>query len=370
MAAMPMVGVYKRPLPSPPAIDFASHQGKIFICACDLPTVMLGPWRWFDESMLDCCEPLENVKLKGISFGKLVCLGHCVGAKVEAFHANQTTIEEFRKQLIRCSTSDDCYIISSYHRGTFKQIGSRFMLVSRPHREPGMLYTVSCNHYNWIGVARYLLDDFPLLLRSDDVKDIEKVLSVFFTSLPSNFGDFVKWTVQVRNQEDGGRNMSPEEKARLFVKEEVLKQLQETSLFSHVATFLASANSCCRKLPGLLNEEKGIAARACCRGAEILSGKHVLTNVYRCQETCVKTLKTNNDMDMGDDIPAALLLALPSETWSGIKDDDLLQEMCSLASTTSLPTLLQEEVLHLRRQLHVLRKCRENKIEDVGLSFS
>ncbi|KAM7257368.1 hypothetical protein ACFE04_013109 [Oxalis oulophora] len=37
---------------------------------------------------------------------------------------------------------------------------------------------------------------------SDDVKDIGKVLSVFFASLSSNFGHFVKWTVEVVDQED------------------------------------------------------------------------------------------------------------------------------------------------------------------------
>lgn len=79
------------------------------------------PWRWFDESMLDCCEPLEKVKAKGISFEKVACLAHCAGAKVEAFRSNQTNIDEFRKYVIACSTSDDCHIISSYNRATFKQ---------------------------------------------------------------------------------------------------------------------------------------------------------------------------------------------------------------------------------------------------------
>ncbi|KAI3749673.1 hypothetical protein L2E82_20289 [Cichorium intybus] len=80
-----------------------------------------GPWRWFDESMLDCYAPLEKVKAKGISFGKVVCLAHCARAKVEAFRTNQSNIDEFRKHLIACSTSDDCPVISSYNRATFKQ---------------------------------------------------------------------------------------------------------------------------------------------------------------------------------------------------------------------------------------------------------
>lgn len=87
-----------------------------------------GPWRWFDESMLDCCEPLEKVKAEGISFGKVVCLAHCSGAKVEAFRTNQSNIDDFRKHVISCSTSDDCHLISSYNRGTFKQASFNFNL--------------------------------------------------------------------------------------------------------------------------------------------------------------------------------------------------------------------------------------------------
>ncbi|THG17150.1 hypothetical protein TEA_008633 [Camellia sinensis var. sinensis] len=45
--------------------------------------------------MLDCCEPLEKVKATGVSFGKLVCLVHCYGARVEAFRTNQSTIDDF-----------------------------------------------------------------------------------------------------------------------------------------------------------------------------------------------------------------------------------------------------------------------------------
>ncbi|KAF9608183.1 hypothetical protein IFM89_007569 [Coptis chinensis] len=121
---MAMAGLYRRVLPSPPAIDFSSSEGKkLFSEAlergtmegffklisyfqtqsepayCGLATLSVvlnalaidpgrkwkGPWRWFDESMLDCCEPLDKVKAEGITFGKVACLAHCAGAKVEAF---------------------------------------------------------------------------------------------------------------------------------------------------------------------------------------------------------------------------------------------------------------------------------------------
>ncbi|KAG6724393.1 glutathione gamma-glutamylcysteinyltransferase 1-like isoform X3 [Carya illinoinensis] len=504
---MAMAGLYRRVLPSPPAIDFASHEGKkLFIEAiqsgtmegfyrlisffqtqsepayCGLASLSMvlnslaidpgrkwkGPWRWFDESMLDCCEPLEKVKVTGISFGKLVCLAHCAGAKVEAFRTNQSTLEDFRKHVMRCSVSDDCHVISSYDRLALKQTGSGhfspiggyhvgrdmalvldvarfkypphwvplsllweamgyvdkstgqqrgFMLISRPHREPGLLYTLSCKNESWVGIAKYLMDDVSLLLKSADVKDIENVLSLIFTSLPSNFGEFIKWIAEVRRREDGDQSLSPEEKARVNVKEEVLKQVQETGLFKHVSAFLSSANSCCRNLPLLSHQDNfpDIAASVCCQGAEILAGISGASGEYCCRETCINCLKANGDKSVtvvsgtvvngksehgvdvlfpssqmkpgcccsvssnyigihpaSNDVLTALLLALPPETWSGIKNEKVLLEISSLALTENLPTLLQEEqVLHLRRQLYLLKRCQENKVDvDLGAPLS
>lgn len=43
--------------------------------------VWKGVWRWFDESMLDCCTPLEKVQMEGITLGKVGCLARCNGAE-------------------------------------------------------------------------------------------------------------------------------------------------------------------------------------------------------------------------------------------------------------------------------------------------
>ncbi|KAF7818450.1 glutathione gamma-glutamylcysteinyltransferase 1 [Senna tora] len=486
---MAMAGLYRRLLPSPPAVEFASSEGKqLFLEAiqngtmegfyrlvsyfqtqsepayCGLATLSMvlnalaidpgrkwkgthifheteitisfsmfysRPWRWFDESMLDCCEPLEKVKARGISFGKLVCLAHCAGAKVEAFHANQSSVDEFRKYVKSCSTSDDCHVISSYHRAALKQTGTGhfspiggyhagkdmalildvarfkypphwvpltllwegmnyadettgqsrgFMLISRPHRDPGMLYTLSCKHESWISIAKFLMDDVPHLLKSDDVKDVHKVLSVVVTSLPSNFGEFIKWVAEIRRREDGGPSLSAEEKARLSIKAEVLKQVQETQLFKHVASFLL--NSCCglSSISGHWDTLPDIAASVCCQGAQILGGKLSSSAVYCCRETCMKCLKAEGDKPITmvcgtniemhpatSDVLTVLLLSLPSTTWAGIKDVHLLKKIDGLVSIDNLPTLLQEEVLHLRRQLQLLKRCQENKVdEDLG----
>ncbi|BAT85549.1 hypothetical protein VIGAN_04310700 [Vigna angularis var. angularis] len=287
-----------------------------------------------------------------------------------------------------------------------------FLLVSRPHREPGLLYTLSCKHESWINIAKFLIDDVPLLLKSEDVKDVHQVVSIIVSSLPSKSEQFIKWVAEIRRREDGGPSLSTEEKARLAIKEEVLKQVQETGLFKYVASFLS--NSCSRESPDDTDALPVIAASICCQGAEILAGKPWSQAGYSCQVTCMKCLKaeddkpitmvsgtvvngnteqgvdvlipsssrklcsncsrTSNYMRMhpaSTDVLTVLLLSLPSTTWTGIKDEQLLTEIHSLVSTENLPSLLQEEVLHLRRQLQLLKRCQEGKVDqDLGAPHS
>ncbi|KAL6527705.1 Glutathione gamma-glutamylcysteinyltransferase 1 [Orobanche minor] len=482
---MAMAGLYRRILPSPPAIDFASTEGKkLFTEAihngtmegffklisyfqtqsepayCGLASLSMvlnalaidpgrkwkvkcntGPWRWFDENMLDCCEPLEKVKDKGISFGKVICLAHCAGATVEAFRTNQSTIDDFRKYVMTCSSSDDCHVISSYHRGTFNQTGTGhfspiggyhaekdmalildvarfkypphwvplgllweamdtvdettglhrgFMLVSRRQRAPALLYTLSCKHESWTTTAKYLMDDVPVLLSSDNMKDVKKVLSTVFTSLPSDFAEFIKWVAEIRRKEDGAQGLSEEEKGRLTIKEEVLKQVQETGLYKHVMDILSSEKPVCRmkQVSNPHDNLPKIAASVCCQGAGFLTGKSGSLDRFCCRETCVRCYRAVNGekpvtvvsgtvvhdngeqgVDMlvplsqtdhngcslgacgysgmhpaSNDVLTALLLAMPPETWCGIKDERVLEEISRLVSTESLHPLLQEEV--------------------------
>ncbi|CAN7027974.1 unnamed protein product [Brassica oleracea var. botrytis] len=503
---MAMTSVYRRSLPSPPAIDFSSPEGKkIFnealqkgtmegffklisyfqtqsepaYCGLASLSVVLnalsidpgrkwkGPWRWFDESMLDCCEPLEVVKEKGITFGKLVRLAHCSGAKVEAFRTSQSTIDDFRKFVVTCSVSDNFHMISSYDRGVFKQVTScrhncgtflvmlmgfltkslsqtgsghfspiggynaerdmalildvarfkypphwvplqllweamdtivkltgkhrGFMLISRPHREPGLLYTLTCKDESLISIAKYLKEDVPRLVSSQHVDTVEKILSVVFKSLPSKFNQFIRWVAEIRITEDVNQHLSAEEKSRLNLKQVVLKEVHETELFKHISKFFSSMD-----YEDILTYS---AAKACCQGAEILSG--CSSKGFCCQETCVKCVKGSGEAEgtvvtgvvvrngneqrvdllapatqtdcecgpkanypAGEDVFTVLLLALTPQTWLGITDQALMHEMKQLVSMASLPTMLQEEVLHLRRQLQLLKRCQENKEEE------
>ncbi|GAU48425.1 hypothetical protein TSUD_405550 [Trifolium subterraneum] len=374
---MAMSGLYRRLLPSPPAIDFGSSQGKT---------------RSKPES-------------SQISFDNLVSLAHCTRAKVEAFHASHSSIDDFRKYAIKCSTSDDCHVIASYHRKALKQTGAghyspiggyhagkdmvlvldvaRFKYppywVPLTHLWEGMSYIneftgksrgsiaanpvalgssfeqnknrmliplgESCKHESWNSIAKFLVDDVPYLLKLEDVKDISKVLSVIVTSLPSNFEEFIKWVTEIRRQEGGGPSLNEEEKTQGVVKEEILKQVQRTGLFKHVASFLS--HSCSGHTPSSSDGDN----------LPVISSVdgHTPTKSIRMHPASTNVL-------------TVLLLSLPSTTWDGITDEKLLREIHGLVSIENLPTLLQEEVLHLRRQLH---RFQEGKVDgDLGLPLS
>ncbi|CAK7349309.1 unnamed protein product [Dovyalis caffra] len=469
---MAVAGFYRRVLPSPPAIEFASPQGKqLFTEAleggtmnsffklisyyqtqsepafCGLASLAVvlnalaidpgrtwkGPWRWFDDSMLDCCEPLVKIKEKGITFGKVACLAHCNGAKVEAFRTNEITVDGFRRFVVSCNSSEDCYIVSSYHRRAFKQTGSGhfspiggyhagkdmvlildvarfkypphwvplellweamstideatghhrgFMIISRLDKAPSILYTLSCRYEGWSSVANYLSTEVPRLLKSEDVKDVDKVLSVVFKSPPADLREFIKWVAEVRRQDDGGIILSEEEKGRLSIKEEVLKQVQGTELFNYVTRWLVLEISTCQDaISGHTGALPEIAANVCSQGAKLLAGKFSSLDCMGFKKEDVKFLKndgeksvtvvsgtvftdgTEQGVDMlvplsqtkasslcdlcqngccgfhpsAGDVLTVLIFALPQNTWSSVKDEKLHAQIIRLVSIDNLP---------------------------------
>lgn len=163
----------------------------------------------------------------------------------------------------------------------------------------------------------------------------------------------------------------------------MLKRMQETDLYKHVTDTLTS-----EKLGGQIKQTlvhkdslPNIAATACCHGAGILTGKSGSPDRSCCQATGVRSYRainvdkpdavvsgngevvngngghgldtlvslsgTNTKSCMhptSNDVLTALLLALPPETWSGIKHKKTFEEVTSLVLTERLHPLLQEEV--------------------------
>jgi len=89
-----------------------------------------GNWRWFDDFMLDCCEPLEVVKMKGITLPKLSCLAKCNGANSILKYSSSISLNEFRNDVISVSSSTTetspirNVMIASYSRKILNQTGS------------------------------------------------------------------------------------------------------------------------------------------------------------------------------------------------------------------------------------------------------
>uniref|UniRef100_A0A0E0DRE6 glutathione gamma-glutamylcysteinyltransferase n=1 Tax=Oryza meridionalis TaxID=40149 RepID=A0A0E0DRE6_9ORYZ len=493
-AAAAVPSLYGRALPSPPAVEFASAEGRrLFAEAlqggtmqgffslvsvfqtqsepafCGLATLAVvlnalridpgrrwkGPWRWFDESMLDCCERLDTVRAEGITFGKVACLAHCSGADVRTFRAAQATLADLRRHLLRCASSQDCHLVASYHRkllgqtgtGHFSPIGGYhagqdmalildvarfkypphwiplpllweamntideatgllrgFMLISRKTEAPLLIRAVNCRDESWQSMAKYCIEVVPNLLRDNSVDNVLTILSRLVNHLPPNAGNFIKWVIEVRRQEEGGSSPSREANEMPFLKEKVLQQIRDTKLFQLVHKLQCSKQPCC-SCSSLTDEDSisQIAASVCCEATALLSGNLSSRDGLFSSETCSGCAQVNDDglknvitgkvvsegnghvdklspisstetcfcnstlsnetvnYPSNTDILTVLLLSLHPSTWLCIEDEKLKAEFQSLVSTDDLPDPLKLEILHLRRQLRYLKACREKE---------
>eukprot|EP00735_Rhodelphis_limneticus_P011404 TRINITY_DN4493_c0_g1::TRINITY_DN4493_c0_g1_i1::g.7317::m.7317 TRINITY_DN4493_c0_g1::TRINITY_DN4493_c0_g1_i1::g.7317 ORF type:complete len:540 (-),score=17.64,sp/Q9ZWB7/PCS2_ARATH/36.77/3e-70,Phytochelatin/PF05023.9/1.2e-75,Peptidase_C39_2/PF13529.1/0.15 TRINITY_DN4493_c0_g1_i1:108-1727(-) len=82
-----------------------------------------GPWRWFSEELLDCCTPLEKVKVDGVTMGEFVRLAVCNGAEATQFFGDSFTEDEFRQEIIRVANSSELFMVVSYCRTSLGQTG-------------------------------------------------------------------------------------------------------------------------------------------------------------------------------------------------------------------------------------------------------
>jgi len=98
-----------------------------------------GVWRWFNDDMLDCCEPLERVRQRGISLDRFCCLAKCNGAEVEMHRPTDPgeELESFRHRLIDAvSRVGGPVFVVAYSRKAFKQTGDgHYSPVAAYHEE-------------------------------------------------------------------------------------------------------------------------------------------------------------------------------------------------------------------------------------------
>lgn len=354
------------------------------------------------DFLLDTCDSVEKVTADGLTFGKLAFLAFSNGAKVEVFRGNQCTIDNFREHVFKCATSMDTYMISVFDRARFKlSYGSHvtpigayhagrdlvylldvsdsiyrsfwipltflweamtsidkasgnntgFMVLSSPPNDICMRYTLSCRDGSWMRTANHLLQ-IPLLLKSEDVKDVDGILSVLLGSESTNFREFIKHVAEVNGQNDG--NLWPRKKERkmLAIQEQLLRQLHETQLYSRVSRWLdyvncgagiAASYSRNHALPVIeANMAPHVPMQSTMKTGS--SGRFLFTDSANCSKANLA----------GPDALTMLLFALPSHMWSGIREPKLSAEFNSLVSIDSFPQMLKNEVLGIRQQFEFL----------------
>jgi glutathione gamma-glutamylcysteinyltransferase len=169
---------YQRALPAETCVAFSSREGKrIFASAmrhgglksffaliqqfhtqsepsfCGLATLVLvlnafaidpeqtwkGPWRWYDEAMLNCCLDLEDVKKAGITLRDFRCMAHCQGLSVALRYCDDASLDDFREAIEKTCVSRseagdfgmgegedmlENVLVVSYSRKVVKQTGS------------------------------------------------------------------------------------------------------------------------------------------------------------------------------------------------------------------------------------------------------
>ena len=118
-----------------------------------------GPWRWFDETLLDCCVPLEQVRARGLTLDELGCLATCNGARVTVVRATEASSADLRRTLERAARVTDAVLVASYDRSVLGQTGQgHFSPVGGVHigRDLALMLDVARFKYppHWVSIER------------------------------------------------------------------------------------------------------------------------------------------------------------------------------------------------------------------------
>ncbi|VBB33918.1 unnamed protein product [Acanthocheilonema viteae] len=181
---------YRRKLP-PSCINFASPEGKkLFIESlvkghaniyfrlashfltqnepsyCGLSTLVMvlnalevdpgrvwkSPWRFYHESMLDCCVPLDDIKKTGITLSQFACLAECNRLCTELKYAESKSefLNTFRENVKRCMAVDDTILVVSYNRQVLGQTGTgHFSPLGAYHEESDQILIMDVARFKY-----------------------------------------------------------------------------------------------------------------------------------------------------------------------------------------------------------------------------
>jgi len=142
-----------------------------------------GPWRWYEEKMLNCCMDLEEIKENGITLQTFRCMALCQGVSVDLRYCDETTsLDDFRRAVEEACVEtqqqqdDDGedeeglqVLIVSYSRKVLKQTGDG-------HFSPIAAYDKQSDSVLILDTARFKYGAHwvPTSLMFDAMKPIDK----------------------------------------------------------------------------------------------------------------------------------------------------------------------------------------------------
>ncbi|CAN8070004.1 unnamed protein product [Agarophyton chilense] len=116
----------------------------------DPKRVWAHPWRWFAESLLDCCLDIERVKVEGMTMDQLARTAQCQGSVVKVLR--HLSIDETRniiKRSVRGRANGSFeFVIASYDRRALGQTGTG-------HFSPVAAYDENTDSVLVLDVARF-----------------------------------------------------------------------------------------------------------------------------------------------------------------------------------------------------------------------
>jgi glutathione gamma-glutamylcysteinyltransferase len=115
-----------------------------------------GPWRWYGEELLDCCQPLSKVQEKGVTIDELACLARCNGARATVSRASAAGVDQLRAA-IRAATAAarGPVLVAGYGRAALGQTGGgHFSPIAgyHPQRDLALILDVARFKYppHWV----------------------------------------------------------------------------------------------------------------------------------------------------------------------------------------------------------------------------
>ena len=107
-------------------------------------------WRWYDETMLDCCRPLELIKTSGITLPEFACLAKCNGLLTTMKRADSIEKHEFLMDIKRTSQSTSEYLVVSFSRQVLQQTGQgHFSPVGGYNEEENMVLIMDVARFKY-----------------------------------------------------------------------------------------------------------------------------------------------------------------------------------------------------------------------------